>query len=69
MICVLKKNYWNVLLPCHSPSASRGRTEKSVSWDQNCSRPKQKPATAEQLPHTQQTDQILAAQGKGGQLS
>lgn len=38
--CVLKKNYWKVLLPCHSPSVSRGRTETSVSWDQNCSRPK-----------------------------
>lgn len=55
------------MLPCHSPSASRGRTEKSVSWDQNCSRPKQKTTTAEQLTHTQQTEQILAAQGKGGQ--
>lgn len=40
--CALKKNYWKVLLPCHFLSSSRGRTEKSVSGDQNCSRPKQR---------------------------
>lgn len=46
-----------MLLPCLSLSASRGRTEKSVFWDQNYSRPKQKPTTAEQLTYTQQTEQ------------
>lgn len=62
---VLKKSYWKVLLPCRSPSASRGRTEKSVSWDQNCSRPKPRTATAEQPTYTQQTEKNACCPRQG----